>query len=189
MAMSSLEFALALFALLLTPGPTNTLIALAGAERGWTGALRLVPVEAAAYGLVTLPLAILGSSLSGEHGTLRLFVTLAAAAWVAYLAVTLWRVPQADAMGPGQNGALRLFITTLSNPKGLIIGLVLLPSQPDTALAAAGFLAILLAVSAFWAGLGSLAGGGIRLMPVLRRVCAGWLGLLALWLASTSLAG
>ena len=87
-------------------------------------------------------------------------------------------------MGPEQNGALKLFITTLCNPKGLIIGLVLLPSQAHLGWAAASFLAILLAVSAFWAGIGSLAGGGMALKPVFRRVSAGWLGLLALWLAS-----
>ena len=63
--MTACEFAIALFVLLLTPGPTNTLIALAGAERGWLGALRLTPVEAAAYALVTLPLAIAGEQPCG----------------------------------------------------------------------------------------------------------------------------
>ena len=49
---------LALLALLLTPGPTNTLMALAGAERGLGGAARLIPAEIAAYLAVTLPLAL-----------------------------------------------------------------------------------------------------------------------------------
>jgi threonine/homoserine/homoserine lactone efflux protein len=181
--MTAVEFTIALVVLLLTPGPTNTLIALAGAERGWLGALRLTPVEVAAYALVTLPLAIAGSSLPAEGGALRFAVTLIAAMWVAYLAVRLWRLP-GDAMGPEQNGALKLFTTTLCNPKGLIIGLVLLPSQAHPGWAALGFLAILLAVSAFWAGVGSLAGGRTALKPVFRRASAGWLGLLALWLAS-----
>jgi threonine/homoserine/homoserine lactone efflux protein len=181
--MTSLEFAIALFVLLLTPGPTNTLIALAGAERGWRRALRLTPAEAAAYALVTLPLAVAGGSLAAEAGPLRFAITIIAALWVAYLAVRLWRLP-GDAMGPEQNGALRLFITTLCNPKGLIIGLVLLPSQAHLGWAAASFLAILLAVSAFWAVIGSIAGGGMALKPLFRRTSAGWLGLLALWLAS-----
>ena len=185
--MTPFEFAIALFVLLLTPGPTNTLIALAGAERGWLGALRLLPFEVAAYGLVTLPLAIAGSSLPADHAFLRMAITLLAALWVGYLAVRLWRLPTGDAMGPGQNGALRLFTTTLCNPKGLIIGLVLLPSQAHISWAAAGFLAILLAVSAFWAGLGSVIGGGAALKPLFRRASAGWLGLLALWLVSTGL--
>lgn len=185
--MTSAEFTLALLALLLTPGPTNTLIALAGAERGWRGALRLIPFEVAAYGLLTMPLALAGKSILMELGTLRFVVTLIAAAWVAYLAVKLWRLPTGEAMGPEQKGALKLFTTTLCNPKGLIIGLVLLPSQPSLPFAAATFLATLLAVSAVWAWLGSLAGGGLTVMPVLRRLCAGWLGFLAVWLATAGL--
>ena len=185
--MSPVEFAIALALLLLTPGPTNTLIALAGAERGFLGALRLVPFEAAAYGLVTLPLAVVGSHYLADHGPLRMGLTLIAAVWVAYLAVKLWRLP-ADAMGPQQNGALKLFVTTLTNPKGLVIGLVLLPSQASLGWAAASFLALLIAVSAFWAGLGSLIAGGTSLKPLARRACAGWLGVLALWLAAHGLA-
>jgi threonine/homoserine/homoserine lactone efflux protein len=185
--MTATEFAIALFVLLLTPGPTNTLIALAGAERGWTGALRLMPYEVAAYGLVTLPLAIAGSSLPADQTSLRHALTLIAALWVAYLAVRLWHLPSGGARGPEQSGGLRLFATTLCNPKGLVIGLVLLPSQAHLGWAAAGFLAILIAVSAFWAGLGSMVGGGAGMTPVFRRFSAGWLGFLALWLAATGL--
>lgn len=186
--MTPVEFALALSLLLLTPGPTNTLIALAGAERGWLGALRLAPIEMLAYALVTLPLALAGSSLLTDHGSLRLAVSLIAAVWVAFLAVKLWRLPAGDAMGPKQNGALKLFTTTLCNPKGLIIGLVLLPSQASLPAAVATFLAMLLAVSAIWAGFGSLAGSNLALKPIVRRVCAGWLGLLAMWLAAAGFA-
>jgi threonine/homoserine/homoserine lactone efflux protein len=185
--MTATEFAIALTVLLLTPGPTNTLIALAGAERGWLGALRLTPVEMAAYALVTLPLALAGDSLLAEHGPLRMALTLLAAVWVAYLALRLWRLPTGDAMGASQHGAIKLFTTTLCNPKGLIIGLVLLPSQDSLPWAAGSFLAVLLAVSAFWAGLGSLAGGGPAMKPLMRRACAGWLGFLAVWLAATGL--
>lgn len=186
--MPSLEFCLALAALLLTPGPTNTLMALAGAERGWPGALRLAPVEVAAYGLVTVPLALLGESLFAAHGPARFAVTILAAAWVAYLAVRLWRLPLgASAMAEGGQGAWKIFTTTLSNPKGLVIGLVLLPSQPSMATALAAFLAILLAVSAVWAGIGStIAASGVAQKPVVRRAFSCWLGTLALWLAGVA---
>lgn len=186
--MPSLEFCFAIAALLLTPGPTNTLMALAGAERGWAGALRLAPVEVAAYGLVTVPLALLGESLFAAHGPARFTVTLLAAAWVAFLAVRLWRLPLgARAMAEGGQGAWKLFTTTLSNPKGLVIGLVLLPSQHDIAAAVAAFLAILLAVSAVWAGIGStIAASGVAQKPVVRRAFACWLGALSLWLAGAA---
>lgn len=183
--MTPAEFTLALSVLLLTPGPTNTLMALAGAERGWRGALRLWPSEAAAYALVTIPLAIAGASIAGSHGPLRLALTLVAAAWVSYLAIRLWRLPGSNVMGPEQNGALKLFLTTLSNPKGLIIGLVLLPSQAHLPTAVAAFMVILLAVSAIWAGIGRMAGGGLTLSPAIRKGCAVWLGLLAVWIATS----
>ena len=183
--MTPAEFTLALSVLLLTPGPTNTLMALAGAERGWLGALRLWPIEAAAYALVTIPLAIGGTGIADEHGEMRLALSLLAAAWVSYLAVKMWRLPDRKVMGPEQNGALKLFVTTLGNPKGLIIGLVLLPSQAQLSMAVAVFMAVLLAVSAIWAGLGSLAGGGLTVSPAIRKGCAVWLGLLAVWLATS----
>jgi len=51
-------FLFAVAALLLTSGPTNTLMGLAGASVGFGRALRLVPVEIGAYLLTTLPLAL-----------------------------------------------------------------------------------------------------------------------------------
>ncbi len=186
--MPTLLFCVSLAALLLTPGPTNTLMALAGAERGWARAMRLAPVEVVAYGLVTIPLALAGESLLSAHGPLRLAVTLVAAAWVAFLALKLWRLPSGDAMATGGKGALKLFATTLFNPKGLVIGLVLLPSQQNLGSAAAVFFATLIAVSAVWAAIGnSIAGTGYAQAPVVRRACACWLGLLSLWLGSAAL--
>ncbi len=182
--MTTAEFALALLALLLTPGPTNTLLALAGAERGWAGALRLAPVEAAAYALVTLPLALAGNSILADHDSLRTAVSLVAAIWVAFLAVRLWRLPSGQAMGPGPGGAFKIFTTTLCNPKGFIIGLLLLPSQANMGLAVAIFALILFAVCVFWTGLGSMMAGSATLAPAVRRACAGWLGIMAVWIAA-----
>lgn len=186
--MPTLAYCLALAALLLTPGPTNTLMALAGAERGFWRALRLAPLEVAAYGLVTIPLAVLGETLFAAHGPARFALTLAAAAWVAFLAVRLWRLPKDEgAMAEGGPGAWRLFATTLGNPKGLVIGLVLLPSQPNLAAAAAVFFAMLLAVSAVWAGIGrTIAASGMAHGPAVRRACACWLGTLSIWLAGVA---
>ena len=184
--MSTAEFALALLALLLTPGPTNTLLALAGAERGWAGALRLVPLEAAAYALVTLPLAFAGGKLLAEQDAIRVAVSLVAALWVVFLAVKLWRLPTAQAMGPGAGGAFKLFTTTLCNPKGFVIGLLLLPSQASMPMAVAIFAVILLAASVFWTGLGSMMAGGVALTPAARRACAGWLCFMAAWIAAVA---
>jgi threonine/homoserine/homoserine lactone efflux protein len=80
------ELAFALLALLATPGPTNTLLALAGTERGLLHAMRLITAVVAAYLLVTVPLALGGVEFIEAAPLLRPVITLAAAVWVAILA-------------------------------------------------------------------------------------------------------
>lgn len=62
MLMTPPELSLAVLALLLTPGPTNALMLLAGAERGLAGAARLSPVALAGHFLTVLPLAVAGAT-------------------------------------------------------------------------------------------------------------------------------
>jgi threonine/homoserine/homoserine lactone efflux protein len=172
--MTSFELTLAIVALLVTPGPTNSLMLLAGAERGMARAARLIPVELAGYLLTVVPLTLIGQSVLAAWPDLRLAVALAAGAWVAVLAVRLWQRPalgDASVVGPKA-----LFVTTALNPKGLIFGLVLLPS--DTALTAniALFSILVIAVALLWAGLGAAlrgkSSGQPRAVFVLRRLAS-----------------
>ena len=128
--MPTLAFCLSLLALLFAPGPTNALLALSGAETGAVRTLRLLPVVIAAYAITVMPLAALGDDLLRQQHMVRASVTFIAALWVAWMAVTLWRKPGDVAAAPDRGGrGLRLFITTLLNPKAFIIGLVLIPAQ------------------------------------------------------------
>ena len=180
----TVEFALALAALLLAPGPTNTLLALAGAEGGWARAARLLPVAGLAYATSVVPLALAGEWVMPAGTTLRDVVTLMAALWVAALAIRLWRIPgRATAAAVS---ARTLFITTLVNPKGLIIGLVLLPGQASLIQGLVLFTLLLTVASAFWMALGAQLAGEAH-MPLLRRLSATWLGVVALWLGSAAL--
>jgi len=187
--MPSLAFSLSLAALLFAPGPTNALLALAGGEAGAWRTLRLLPVVFAAYALTVVPLAVLGADLLQQEHTVRAGVSLVAALWVAWMAFALWRRPTAQATPPGVAHGVQLFITTLLNPKAFIIGLVLVPGQPQQGFALALFFTVLGAAAVGWALLGASlharAAGGL---PMLRRICAGWLGLLALMLGSAALA-
>lgn len=178
------ELTLAVLALLLTPGPTNSLMLLAGAERGLPAAARLIPAEVAGYLLTVVPLALVGQSLLEAWPGLRLVVALAAAVWVAVLALRLWRLPT----GPvkGSVGAKALFVTTALNPKALIFGLVLLPSPDRLAGNLALFAALIVIVALLWAGLGaSLRRGGIgqpRALFVLRRLASVFLAVMSVLL-------
>lgn len=178
MMMPAFDLTLAILALLLTPGPTNSLMLLAGAERGLAGAARLIPAELAGYILTVLPLALAGTALLADHPLLRNGLTLAAAVWVAILAMKLWRMPKADGAG-GSVDARGLFVTTALNPKALIFGLVLLPS-PDRLVGNLTIFAALVAlVALLWAGVGAVIRAGGSRQPraifVLRRLASVWL--------------
>lgn len=168
---------LALLLLLLTPGPTNTLILLAGAERGWHRALWLVPVEVAAYLIVVIPLALLAHAVAEQVGLLRPVVASVAGVWVLYLAWTMWSAE------PGRRGgaavtARRLAITTMLNPKGLVMGLVLIPSAGATGPSFAVLAGCISVVAAFWAFLGCCLPGaedGDGFPPLVMRAVAVWL--------------
>ena len=187
MTMSELTFAI--LALLLTPGPTNTLVALAASATGWGRALRLLPYEIAAYLLVTLPLALLGALALEAVPMLRPIITLASGLWVMGLAIRMWRPNLAS--GAAEITPRRLFITTLLNPKALIFGLVLLPG-PQLALHTALCVCLSALVAAIWAGIGACMAGRSdcplgQTPPLLRRAAGLWLGALAIGLVLNAL--
>lgn len=183
------EFLFAIWGLLLTPGPTNTLLALSGASAGLRRSVRLMPAELAAYLLVVTPLALFGADLLARQPLAASAVKFPAAGWVAFLAVKLWRVEagraQMEAITPR-----RVFVTTLLNPKGLIIGLTLLPhgAAPVFLLHLGLFAASVLMVAAIWAGAGGMMKRDSAEPPlVYRRAAACWLALLAAALVGAAL--
>jgi threonine/homoserine/homoserine lactone efflux protein len=178
------ELALAILVLLLTPGPTNTLLLLGGAERGPLGAFRLIPAELAGYMVTVVPLALAGGHVLETLPVLRPVVALLAAAWVAWLAFGLWRRPATGTTAAGRVTARNVFVTTVLNPKALLFGLVLLPSPTQLAAHLALFGIEIVAVAAAWAMLGSClsARSGAApcpVLPILRRVSALWLAVVA----------
>ncbi len=182
------ETALAVLLLLVTPGPTNTLLAVAGAERGWARAVRLVPAELGGYLATVAPLALLGARFLDRAPAARAGLTLLAAAWVAWLAVSMWRLPRAAA-GQVTVTARRVAATTLLNPKALVFGLLVLPAAEAgrQALNLALFAAEVALVASAWAAVGAslragAADGAPGLPPAWRRAASVVLGGMSLWL-------
>lgn len=176
--MSTFELSLAILALLVTPGPSNTLMFLAGAERGLLRALRLIPAELAGYLLTVVPLSLFGAPILAAHPAARAGLALLAGAWVAVLAFRLWRLP-AGQKNRAAIGAGAVFTTTLLNPKALIFGLVLLPHAGHAAANIANFALQVVAVATLWqaggAVLGRQGGHPRQRLPILRRAAALWL--------------
>lgn len=146
--------ALALLALMIAPGPTNALLALAGAQAGLRAGLLRVPLVAAAYLAVGTPLLLWGAPLADSLPLLRAVLSGLAALWVARLALRLWAQPPAVGRGhldpPGV-----VVVTTLLNPKALIAALVILPGQGPPALLLALLGLCALASGTVWLTLGA----------------------------------
>jgi threonine/homoserine/homoserine lactone efflux protein len=194
--MPDLLFITGLALLLVTPGPTNTLLMTAGAS-GRASGVRLLAAELTGY-----LAAIAGAGLLIRAGFTALpgvEVALkgAAACWLVWCAVKLWRSggPRAEAAAlitPGMVG-----LTTLMNPKGLIIAFGLMPAgwTASLPLAAPSLLTLALMVplmgGAWFLGGGWLAKGERQalLRRWLPRGSALALGLFAALLARAAFAG
>lgn len=124
--MTTLEFTLAILLLLSTPGPTNTLMAMAGYERGLRNGLPLILAELAGYLTVILPVATIAAPIFDQWPMLSLWMKLVAGGWVFIMAVRLWAIRTPDQSTPQITGKT-VYLTTCLNPKALIIGLVLMP--------------------------------------------------------------
>ena len=156
--MSFSVFATLTLLLLLTPGPTNTLIALTCAQQGFARCAPLVAAELFAYlAFVGLFVAVLGPVAAHQPSVLTACQTVAAM-WVLYLAAKLWRAPAASAHHAAPIGWRTIFVTTALNPKGLIVASMLLhvgkAGQPQSL----GFLIFgldILAAALVWGGLAS----------------------------------
>ncbi|KAF1023054.1 MAG: hypothetical protein GAK30_00744 [Paracidovorax wautersii] len=126
--MDTVAFGLAAAALLATPGPTNTLLAIASATRGVRRSWPLIVAELGGYLLVCAPLAVFSGTWLGNHPAVALALKLISAGWVLTLAIKLWNSPTQATADTGRGPTFHnVLTTTLLNPKGLVFGLVLLP--------------------------------------------------------------
>lgn len=166
--MSLSAFAIAVLLLLLTPGPTNTLLAVSGAARGLKPSLPLIGAELGGYLTTILPLVFLAAPLLAGQPLAALLIKLASTLWVLLLAARLWTRPP-SAREPGAVTFAAVYCTTVLNPKALIIGLALIP---PASLASAGelirplphlglFSVTVVCVATFWLSAGA---------AILRRV-------------------
>ncbi len=184
--MTHAAFSFAVLALLLSPGPTNTLMGLAGAQNGHRKARWLIPAELLGYLTTILPLLWLGSEVLARWQIVAVVMKLAAAGWVMFMAVRLWRMHENDST-PNDVTARRVYLTTMLNPKALIFGLVLLPPPGDPEFASKlGILGVMvMTVALIWGGAGSLtrtgSSGGRRLY-VVQRIASGWLAIVSITL-------
>ena len=148
--------------ILLTPGPTNTLLASSGIQSGIRNSLRLIPAEALGYLIAISIWGLIIGTVSKKYPMIPVILKLFSAAYIFYLAVKLWRTAtvQDDFTQPSIRPR-ELFLATLLNPKALLFATAIFPVfvwQSATAYSAhmLTFLLLILPIAFFWIMIGSV---------------------------------
>jgi threonine/homoserine/homoserine lactone efflux protein len=197
--LSSSEIALlavGIIVVLVTPGPTNTLLAAAGLRQGMRRSLPLIAAELAGY-LVSI--SVWGHFLAQAAHALPWLPSLlrvAAGVYIAYLAVDMWRAAVALPESAQQASGMRtLFVATLLNPKGLLFAGTIFPAVAFVhvsayAVAMLMFACLLVPIALAWIAFGAALGSGKLswLNPVkMQRSASILLGVFSLSLAWAAL--
>ena len=142
--------------ILLTPGPTNTLLASSGIQVGVRKSLRLIPAESIGY-LVSISIwGLVIGTVSSQFPILPIFLKLLSALYIIFLAIKLWKT--ADIQASYHLPTIRareLFCATLLNPKALLFASAIFPG--NNYLAHIGmFLILIVPIALFWTFIGSV---------------------------------
>ena len=107
--------------ILLTPGPTNTLLASAGIQAGVKQSLKLIPAEVMGYLIAITSWGVLLESVSHFIPWLPALLKLISATFILYLAFKLWITSTNDIkLDSPLITPKALFVATLLNPKALL---------------------------------------------------------------------
>lgn len=148
--------------ILLTPGPTNTLLASSGIQVGMRKSIQLIPAEAFGYLLSITFWGVLIGKISAFFPALPHILKLFSAAYILYLAIKLWRTADvSDDLKQISIRARELFLATLLNPKGLLFASAIFPSivwksSQYYAVYMLVFLCLLIPIAFLWTFIGTL---------------------------------
>jgi threonine/homoserine/homoserine lactone efflux protein len=158
--------AVGIVVVLITPGPTNTLLASAGLRQGVRRSLPLIAAELAGY---LVAISVWGRFLAqAAHALpwLPALLRVAAGTYIAWLAVDMWRAAVAlpDSTQKA-SGTLRLFLATLLNPKALLFAGTIFPAAafvlwPAYLLSMLIFACLLAPIALAWIAFGAALGRG-----------------------------
>lgn len=119
-------FLLAVLSLLAAPGPTNVLLATAGAAAGIRSSLLLLATATLAYLLAVATARLILGPVIDAFPVVGIALRVAVALYLVWIAVSLWR-RNAAMTGTGTVGTREVFVTTLLNPKSLVFAFGIVP--------------------------------------------------------------
>lgn len=152
-------FLLTVLFILGTPGPTNTLLATAGATVGIRRALPILLGESAGYLISILIIGLLIGPALASLPAVALTLRLMVGAYLLWLAFRLWQRGAVLVQGDQTITLRQVFVTTLLNPKAIIFALGVIPfAVPAWPAYLLGFLALLVVVAVAWISIGAALG-------------------------------
>ncbi|WP_370680627.1 LysE family translocator [Comamonas sp. GB3 AK4-5] len=167
MPISDWSFFAVIATILLTPGPTNTLLAAAGIRSGLRSSWQLIPAECLGYLIATTIWGALLQVVVTESPWLVQLIQLASGLYIGKLGWELWVYAS---LQPGNSqvpaiGRRQLLVATLLNPKAVIFALALFPAQTwmsasNYACVMGGFSLLVVGIGTLWIAFGAVLLGG-----------------------------
>jgi threonine/homoserine/homoserine lactone efflux protein len=187
-------FAFAVLAVLATPGPTNTLMAVAGATLGMRKGLQLIPAEVAGYLTSISVLVFIFRPVVDALPVAATVLRIGCGAYLAILALNIWRASTRDAAQTSLVSFQRVFITTLLNPKSLIFAFQIFPNGGIRLILSflGTFAVICIAAATMWICIGAILRRRTEAVlsgVVIRRITAIVLGLFAILFLASAISG
>lgn len=191
-----LVFMLSTAILLLTPGPTNTLLAAAGLGCGSREALPLIAFALAGYLLVILGWGIFLTSMGNHYPGLSMAVRVACSGYLFYIAVKIWMSTEKSPISGSKTiGPATVFVTTMLNPKGLLFASTIFPSEAFDnmqvyLISTVLFACMVVPIGIVWVVFGAVVGSGrvIAMNPVkLQRTLAVVIGVFSATMVWTAI--
>lgn len=147
--------------ILLTPGPTNTLLASSGIQVGVRKSLLLIPAEAMGYIIAISAWGVLIGTVSATLPLLPTFLKLLSASYILFLAIKLWRTAdQQVALNQPTIRPRELLCATLLNPKALLFASAIFPASAWTSQEIylthmSTFVGLIVPIAMFWIAVGA----------------------------------
>lgn len=148
--------------ILLTPGPTNTLLASSGVQVGLRKSVKLIPAEVLGYVISISAWGMLIGKVSTTLPLLPPILKLLSACYIIFLAVKLWHTANQEIeLNQPTIRTRELFCATLLNPKALLFASAIFPVAAWSdfhiyLIHMMAYLALITPIALFWIFLGSL---------------------------------
>ena len=148
--------------ILLTPGPTNTLLASSGVQVGLQKSVKLIPAEVFGYVISISAWGMLIGKVSTTLPLLPPILKLLSACYIIFLAIKLWHTANQEVeLNQPTIRTHELFCATLLNPKALLFASAIFPVAAWSdfhiyLIHMMAYLALITPIALFWIFLGSL---------------------------------